>query len=306
MNIKKILFVADSNIMITDDFAYHICSKLKDLRDVQLTILLVVDEEQVPGYRVFGEAKSKEIRAEFTEKMRRYIDFQLAGNSTINADIKVRCGIPFIEIIKESVEGAFDIIIKSQDTKFQSMHSLDLHLLRKTQVPVWIVNSGDYKAQDMLVAAIDLDLQNSEEGREINSKIMDFSLFIADALGLRMRVVSCWNVNGEDSLNNNPYIQMESISITEVGALEENRYMELMKSFISDYKDVEYSMIKGDVVKSIANYVSFNRPKALIMGTFSRTGLRGYLIGNTAEDVLLSIDSSVVAVKPDGFSSPVI
>jgi nucleotide-binding universal stress UspA family protein len=173
-------------------------------------------------------------------------------------------------------------------------------------VPVWIVNSGDYKAQDMLVAAIDLDLQNSEEGREINRKIMDFSLFIADALGLRMKVVSCWHVNGEDSLNNNPYIQMESISITEVGALEENRYMELMKSFISDYKDVEYSMIKGDVVKSIANYVSFNRPKALVMGTFSRTGLRGYLIGNTAEDVLLSIDSSVVAVKPDGFSSPVI
>lgn len=306
MDIKKILFVADSNIMITDDFAYQICSTLCDVKNAEMTVFLAIDQEDIPGYGVFCEDKSKALKEEFIEKMRRYIDIQTSSVSLNSADVKVCCGIPFIEIIKESIEGGFDIIIKSQDTKYQSMHSLDLHLLRKTQVPVWIVNSGDYKSSDMLVSAIDLDLESNEKGREINKKIMDFSISIADALGLKVTVISCWNVNGEDALRNNPFIELRSIDMSEIGSLEENKYVELMKSFTAKYSGVEYSMIKGDTVKSIVNYVRFNRPKALIMGTFSRTGLRGYLIGNTAENVLLSVDSSVVAVKPDGFTSPVI
>jgi nucleotide-binding universal stress UspA family protein len=41
------------------------------------------------------------------------------------------------------------------------------------------------------------------------------------------------------------------------------------------------------------------------MGTISRTGVAGLLIGNTAERVLQKANCSVLAVKPDGFSSPV-
>ena len=41
------------------------------------------------------------------------------------------------------------------------------------------------------------------------------------------------------------------------------------------------------------------------MGTVARTGIPGLLIGNTAESVLSQVGCSVIAVKPDGFVSPV-
>jgi len=41
------------------------------------------------------------------------------------------------------------------------------------------------------------------------------------------------------------------------------------------------------------------------MGTLSRTGISGLLIGNTAEKVLRQVDCSVLIVKPDGFITPV-
>ena len=41
------------------------------------------------------------------------------------------------------------------------------------------------------------------------------------------------------------------------------------------------------------------------MGTVARTGIPGLLIGNTAETILQRVDCSVLAVKPDGFVSPV-
>jgi nucleotide-binding universal stress UspA family protein len=41
------------------------------------------------------------------------------------------------------------------------------------------------------------------------------------------------------------------------------------------------------------------------MGTVARTGIKGLLIGNTAERVLQRLRVSVLATKPAGFTSPV-
>ena len=43
----------------------------------------------------------------------------------------------------------------------------------------------------------------------------------------------------------------------------------------------------------------------IVMGTVCRTGIPGFIIGTTAEDVLQHVDCSVLAVKPDGFVTPV-
>ena len=41
-----------------------------------------------------------------------------------------------------------------------------------------------------------------------------------------------------------------------------------------------------------------------VLGTLSRAGIEGVLIGNTAERVLHQVDCSVFAVKPPGFQTP--
>jgi nucleotide-binding universal stress UspA family protein len=43
----------------------------------------------------------------------------------------------------------------------------------------------------------------------------------------------------------------------------------------------------------------------IVMGTLSRTGISGLLIGNTAEKVLNQVDCSVLTVKPDSFITPI-
>lgn len=41
------------------------------------------------------------------------------------------------------------------------------------------------------------------------------------------------------------------------------------------------------------------------MGTVARSGLAGFVMGNTAERVLQRLRGSVLAIKPPGFVSPV-
>lgn len=43
----------------------------------------------------------------------------------------------------------------------------------------------------------------------------------------------------------------------------------------------------------------------IVMGTVGRTGLSGLIMGNTAESILRSVRCSVLAVKPEGFVTPV-
>ena len=43
----------------------------------------------------------------------------------------------------------------------------------------------------------------------------------------------------------------------------------------------------------------------LVMGTVCRTGIAGFLIGNTAEEVLNQVGCSVLTLKPEGFVTPV-
>lgn len=45
-------------------------------------------------------------------------------------------------------------------------------------------------------------------------------------------------------------------------------------------------------------------PDILVMGTIARTGIPGFMIGNTAEDILNSVDCSVLTVKPPNYVSP--
>jgi nucleotide-binding universal stress UspA family protein len=41
------------------------------------------------------------------------------------------------------------------------------------------------------------------------------------------------------------------------------------------------------------------------MGTIARTGISGFIMGNTAETILNRLDCSVLAIKPPGFETPI-
>jgi len=41
------------------------------------------------------------------------------------------------------------------------------------------------------------------------------------------------------------------------------------------------------------------------MGTVGRSGIKGVLLGNTAERILDRCDCSILTVKPDDFVSPI-
>ena len=58
----------------------------------------------------------------------------------------------------------------------------------------------------------------------------------------------------------------------------------------------------GDVIAEVAGRLEVD---LIVIGTVGRTGVPGFLIGNTAERVLDSVECSVLTLKPEGFETPV-
>jgi nucleotide-binding universal stress UspA family protein len=64
-------------------------------------------------------------------------------------------------------------------------------------------------------------------------------------------------------------------------------------------------MLEGEAGHLIPELATAKEVELIVMGTVSRTGVAGLLIGNTAERILHQVDCSVLTVKPDGFVTPV-
>lgn len=63
--------------------------------------------------------------------------------------------------------------------------------------------------------------------------------------------------------------------------------------------------INGDPEWSIVDFITKDDFDLIVMGTLGRTGISGFLIGNAAERIVNGIQCSLLAVKPDGFVSPI-
>lgn len=63
----------------------------------------------------------------------------------------------------------------------------------------------------------------------------------------------------------------------------------------------ETHLVKGDPADVTSRFVKDEGINLLVMGTVARTGVPGFFIGNTAEEILHAINCSVLSIKPEDF-----
>lgn len=224
--------------------------------------------------------------------------------------VRVEVGTPFIQVIQMIHAEGYDLVIMAPEPAPIRLGLIGatttLHLLRKSPVPV-MVNQPGHDERDVAVAIGPLD----DEGRatELDTTLMELGSSLAGRRGGVLHVIHAWRLYGESFLNG----ARAGLSKEEVAgfaaALEAEAELgikELVEQSL--VADVPYRvhLRKGDAAEVISRVVDEVQPGMLVMGTLARSGVRGLLIGNTAERVLGPVSTSVLAVKPPGFESPVL
>jgi nucleotide-binding universal stress UspA family protein len=228
-----------------------------------------------------------------------------AGVETSTA---VLVGIPFIELIRAVLRNQHDILIKDlvhdEGAMTPAIGSTDMHLLRKCPSPVWLVKQTSSGRFTRALAAVDPE-PGDDVRNALNAKVLELATSLARSEGCELHVVRAWDAMGEE------------FCAGESGADEYEKYMERIRTvrvktateFIGRFQsgcdqfDVRHVMGTPEVV--IPSIAEQENVDLVIMGTIARTGIAGLLIGRTAEAVFRQVRCSVLAVKPEGFVSPV-
>lgn len=306
--IKNILLVADEK-----DSGQETLTRAVDLatrNQAKLTLIKVIS--QVPDdYRVFiTSLLPEEIMALAIKENTQLLEKQIASfENSIKIELKVVVGREFIEIIREVLREKHDLVMKSARGMGGRVGVLfgttAMHLLRKCPCPVWLIRPEQDRSYGQIMAAVDVDPAMNEDNA-LNQKIMQMATSLAQIENSKLHVVYSWKrldliyLTGEFDYVPPPAFAKASEEMKDM-------HTKWLADFLEQYKDQQFQehLVEGSAGVALPAFAEDHKIDLIVMGTVCRTGIPGFFIGNTAEKILNRIDCSVLAVKPDGFVSPV-
>ncbi|MDJ0911101.1 MAG: universal stress protein [Woeseiaceae bacterium] len=306
---RNILLVIEPGIDNHD--AIERAFDLATSNEAELSLISVVEEAPVLIHAAPNLLES--LAAERTEELQT-IAAQWAGSASIHVPV----GRPFLEIIRHVLRNDLDLVIKAKaaaHSRFRTLGSTDMHVLRKCPCPVWIVRSEGAKPNPRILAAVDVGSEETE-ATELARRILEIATSLAHSENSELDVLHAWSLAYEDTLRSSRS-GMPQAAVDQLLADEERLHTERLEALIGEVSAAAESATgvtlspphvrieKGDADDLIPEVVKEAGVDLVIMGTVGRTGVPGFFIGNTAEEVLGQIDCSVLAIKPPGFESPV-
>ena len=183
----------------------------------------------------------------------------------------------------------------------------ELYLPRKCPCPIWVLKPDNKCNFDRILVAIDPSSSN-QQAKDLNSKHLELSTSLAKKESAEHHVIHCWEAYGESMMRSPGYAgSKEDVDncVRETEKIARDQLRGCVRSFVIDTENKNVHLINEDPKLVIADFIKKNNIDLIVMGTLARSGIKGLLIENTAEKLVSGIKCSLLAVKPDGFISPV-
>lgn len=232
------------------------------------------------------------------------------GPDEVPVKVELECSdAPAVEIVRRMIRSEHDLLIKDADPdRSKGFRSFDMQLLRLCPAPVWLCRPMPGSRSSVQVAVAVNPGSQERAGWHLALRLLQLARSLADTHSGELKIISCWGFEAEADLRHSPWIRMSEAAIGDAVATAERRHRDalerlLRQSGIAGAASVHIERGRPDSV--LPRLVQSLGIDLLVMGTVGRTGVPGFLIGNTAENVLGEIQCSLLAAKPNGFVSPV-
>jgi len=278
--------------------------KLADTNEAHLTVLEVVP---VPRLRGKVEVEGRVVEGEALLRDRQERLWHLAEDTQAkkDTDVVVKTGEPFLEVIRHVVENGNDLVMvggrEVQMAEVPVPSSGVMHLLRKCPVPVWMMRPS--RADKLrILALIDPDPEDP-----VRDRLSDLVLKLATSLtrreGGELHLGHAWSLVGDATLRAYPHAALPG-EMVETAETSHREQLDLLTKRLHEIGGSVH-MVAGEAGKVLPRLAERLDIGLIVMGTVARTGLSGLIMGNTAETIMRAVRCSVLAVKPEGFVTPV-
>lgn len=230
----------------------------------------------------------------------------------VSVRVEVKSGdLPFaIDIIRYILRDGHDLIIKEAEPREggKGFGSTDMTLLRKCPCPVWLARPIVRSRKEMRVAVAISPESRDEAESDLSIRLLRLARSLADTGSGELDIICCSDYAFEQYLRRNSRVRVpEETILSAVQQVQTQHQASLgrliQSSGIGGTYHIRY--LRGQAEKAIPNFIGINAVDLLVMGTVARSGILGFFIGNTAENIMAALGCSLVALKPSGFVSPV-
>lgn len=194
-----------------------------------------------------------------------------------------------------------------------------MNLLRKCPCPVWMIRPDAASHYQRILAAVDVDdaypPPELATRHALNRRTLEMAIAAALSDFAELHVVHVWNAPGESAMRGAFMHKPEAEIRAYVEQVRQHHAARLdallaevtapLGSDALKFLKPQLQLVKGYPRREIQALAKQIAADLIVMGTVARTGIPGFIMGNTAETILNQIDCSVLAIKPPGFATPV-
>jgi len=308
-------FTGYRSILVATDFSAHSNAALQQAvwlgrqASAKITLSHTLPDLRRVVHSASAQAKLDLLQGEgqlFHEEVRRTSDARMRrtiadlGASELDISFETLLGEPFVELTHAVQSEGYDLVLAGTrglaNWEQFLVGSTAKRLIRKCPASVWIVKAEHAGPPKVALTTTDFS--------DVSFKAVMQALWVAqqaDAEFHLLHVVDSMDVP-EDVISKIP----EGSSLrNEINAEAQRRLESFVESVGAEGSRIHLHLGWGTPWKEISRTAQHLHADLIAMGTVGRSGVKGLLLGNTAEKVLSTCDCSILTVKPDGFVSPI-
>lgn len=169
----------------------------------------------------------------------------------------------------------------------------DWRILRECPATVLLAPETKWRKGTNVMAAVDLETSNAHK-LALNEKILESAHMMATHYGVEMHVV--YSPSAPQILND---LGIRDPADVEAKAKEklQTRIDEIAQKYALPQANVHIRAGQAELI--IPSLAAKHKAALVVIGMVGRTGLKGKILGNTAEKILTLLKTDVLALKPD-------
>ncbi|KLV07276.1 universal stress protein UspE [Photobacterium aquae] len=176
----------------------------------------------------------------------------------------------------------------------------DWHLLRKCPCPVLLVKDHSWPENGKILSCVNL-AADDETHEHLNDKIVNEGKAVSTLLNAELNLVNAYPATPVNITIELP--EFDPASYTDA---VRGHHLKSMKALRHKHglPEEQTHVLEGlpeDIIPQMAADLD---AKIVVLGTTGRTGLSAVFIGNTAEHIIDQLNCDLLALKPDGYVSP--
>lgn len=262
--------------------------------------LTVVDVMSVPAYA------RRYMPPALEEEMARRRGTDLAAAATRITDVPVTArtleGPAASALIDEVRNAGHDLVVRESARDLvaprrEPSGAVNMELLRRCPAPVLLIGAGGAAGAPRVTAAVNTSTDD-EAQQAMNTRIAELAALMAGLEGGSVTLLHAWAAFGEGMVRGVASDDGFADYLSAARTRASDDFARFQESLRGRLGKVRTELRRGEPEDVIPEFAVADGTDLVVMGTVARSGIPGFLIGNTAERVLRKLPCSLLVVKP--------